>query len=65
MGFSAGIFVLGSIGDRVGAVGSDLLGTSGLAAIDWLLLALLPIAGIGLAMLVARVTVLRALRRMV
>ena len=33
VGFVVGIFVLGSIGDRVGAVGSDLLGTSGLAAI--------------------------------
>lgn len=62
LGFVAGVVVLVGIGSRVGAVGSDLLGSAGLAAVDWLLLAALPVAGIGLAMLVARTTVLRALR---
>ena len=65
LGFVAGILVLVGIGARVGAVGSDLLGSAGLAAADWLILATLPVAGIGLAMLVARATVLRALRKMV
>lgn len=64
LGFIIGVFVLVGIGSRVGAVGSDLLGSAGLAAVDWLLLLALPIAGIGLAMLVARMTVLRALRKM-
>ncbi len=64
LGFVVGVLVLAGIGSRVGAVGSDLLGSAGLAAIDWLLLLLLPVAGIGLAMLVARTTVLRALRQM-
>jgi len=64
LGFVAGVVVLIGIGSRVGAVGSDLLGSAGLAAIDWLLLLALPVSGIGLAMLVARMTVLRALRKM-
>ncbi len=64
LGFVAGVLVLAGIGNRVGAVGSDLLGSAGLAAVDWLLLLALPIAGIGLAMFVARATVLRALRQM-
>ena len=64
LGFVAGVVVLIGIGSRVGAVGSDLLGSAGLAAVDWLLLLALPVSGIGLAMLVARMTVLRALRKM-
>ena len=64
VGFVVGVLVLAGIGSRVGAVGSDLIGSAGLAAIDWLLLLALPVAGIGLAMLVARMTVLRALRKM-
>lgn len=64
LGFVAGVVVLIGIGHRVGAVGSDLLGSARLAAVDWLLLLALPLAGIGLAMLVARMTVLRALRKM-
>ena len=64
LGFAAGVLVLVGIGSRVGAVGSDLLGSAGLAAVDWLLLLALPVSGIGLAMMVARMTVLRALRKM-
>ena len=64
LGFGLGMAVLAGIGGRVGAVGSDLLGSAGLAAVDWLLLAALPVGGILLAMLVARATVLRALRTM-
>ena len=64
LGFGLGVAVLAGIGAQVGAVGSDLLGSAGLAAIDWLLLVALPIGGIALAMLVARLTVLRALRQM-
>ena len=64
LGFAAGVLVLVGIGSRVGAVGSDLLGSAGLAAVDWLLLLALPVSGIGLAKMVARMTVLRALRKM-
>jgi cell division transport system permease protein len=52
------------IGRRIGALGSDLLGSANLPATSWLVLALLPVFGVGLAMLVARATILRALGRM-
>ena len=56
--------ILAVIGDRVGALGSDLLGSEGLGAGSWLLLVALPVGGVLLAMLVARATILRALGRM-
>jgi cell division transport system permease protein len=59
----AGLILL-VIGRRVGALGSDLLGSSGLSALSWLVLIVLPVAGVMLAMLVARATILRALGRM-
>jgi len=64
VGFVAAFIVLVGIGSRVGEVGSELVGSAGLAAIDRLLLFALPVAGIALATLVARMTVLRALRKM-
>jgi cell division transport system permease protein len=36
----------------------------GLGAIDWLLIAAIPVAGVLIALLTARLTVLSALRRM-
>jgi cell division transport system permease protein len=59
----AGIVLL-LIGQRVGALGSELLGSAGLPALAWALLAALPLAGVVLAMIVARFTILRALGRM-
>jgi cell division transport system permease protein len=56
--------ILAIIGDRVGALGSDLLGSEGLGAGSWLLLVALPVGGVVLAMFVARATILRALGRM-
>ena len=56
--------ILAVIGDRVGALGSDLLGSEGLGVGSWLLLFALPVGGVVLAMLVARATILRALGRM-
>jgi cell division transport system permease protein len=56
--------ILAVIGNRVGALGSDLLGSEGLSVDSWLVLFALPVAGVGLAMLVARATILRALGRM-
>ena len=52
------------IGDRVGRLGSELLGSAGLPLASWLILAFLPVAGVLLAMLVARTTILRALGRL-
>jgi len=56
--------VLALIGQRVGALGSELLGSAELPWTSWLLLVLLPLAGVLLAMFVARITILRALGRM-
>jgi cell division transport system permease protein len=56
--------VLLLIGDRVGALGSELIGSAGLPLSSWLILIALPIAGVFLAMLVARNTILRALGKL-
>jgi cell division transport system permease protein len=58
----AGAVVL-LIGQRIGGIGSELLGSVTLPAGAWLLLLALPALGAFLAMLVARFTVLAALRR--
>jgi cell division transport system permease protein len=64
VGFLAGAIVLLLIGNRVGALGSELLGSAGLPLTSWALLLALPVAGVFLAMLVARATILRALSRL-
>ena len=64
VGLVAAAAVLLLIGNRVGALGSELLGSAGLPATSWVMLAALPIGGVFLAMLVARVTILRALGRL-
>jgi cell division transport system permease protein len=64
VGFGAAALALLVIGRRIGALGSDLLGSVGFAGTSWLALAALPVLGVGLAMLVARGTILRALGRM-
>jgi cell division transport system permease protein len=64
VGFGASALALLVIGQRIGALGSDLLGSANLPGTSWLVLGALPILGVGLAMLVARATILRALGRM-
>jgi cell division transport system permease protein len=64
VGLVAAALVLLLIGERVGALGSDLVGSAGLPVTSWLVLIALPIGGVLLAMLVARTTILRALGRM-
>ncbi|WP_332812653.1 cell division protein FtsX [Sphingomonas sp.] len=64
IGLAAAALVLIVIGNRVGALGSELLGSAGLPVTSWLILIALPAAGVVLAMLVARLTILRALGRM-
>jgi cell division transport system permease protein len=64
IGLAAAALVLILIGNRVGALGSELLGSAGLPLMSWLILIALPAAGVLLAMLVARLTILRALGRM-
>jgi len=64
VGLAAAAAVLTVIGYRIGALGSELLGSAGLPPANWLILAALPAGGVVLAMLVARVTILRALGRL-
>jgi cell division transport system permease protein len=61
VGLLSAAIVLLVIGNRVGALGSELLGSAGLPLTSWVLLVALPVAGVFLAMLVARATILRAL----
>jgi cell division transport system permease protein len=63
-GFVAAIAVILVLGNRLAAVGSELLASSELDWLSWLLLALVPLLGAALALAVARSTVLAALRRM-
>lgn len=64
VGLAAAMLVMIAIGNRVSALGSDLLGGAALPLLSWLILMLLPLAGTALAMAVARATILRALRRL-
>ena len=64
LGFVAAGVVLLAIGNRVGALGSELLGSAGLPLTSWAILIALPVAGVLLSMLVARMTILRALGRL-
>jgi cell division transport system permease protein len=68
LGGTAGVLVgLGAIallGRQFARLGSGMVAGGGLAPSDWALLAAIPLIGIVLAMLTARITVLAALRRM-
>lgn len=64
IGFILAGIVLIALGNRVAALGSELLGSAAISAAGWGVLIVLPLFGVGLAMLVARVTILRALGRL-
>ncbi len=64
VGFILAGLVLVGLGDRLAALGSELLGTAALPPLAWLLLVTLPVFGVVLATLVARITILRALGKM-
>ena len=64
VGLVAAALVLLVIGNRVGALGSDLLGSADLPVLSWAIIVALPVFGVLLAMVVARATILRALGRM-
>ena len=59
-GAAAGVLVAALVASRLGALDAGLA-SRGLAPIDWLLVALLPLAGAALASLAARRTVVQAL----
>jgi cell division transport system permease protein len=64
VGLLLAALVLLLIGNRIAALGSELLGASEMPLGSWLALVALPAFGVVLAMLVARLTILRALGRM-
>jgi cell division transport system permease protein len=64
LGFVVAILALIVLGWRINAVDSALVGGSTLGWLDWVLIALLPVAGVGVAIGAARLTVLRSLARM-
>src|SRR5205085_764357 len=61
IGFILAALVLIGLGQRVSALGSELLGSANVPAPAWGILVGLPLFGVLLAMLVARLTILRAL----
>ena len=64
IGLALGLVAVLLLGRQFSGLEAGLVDGGALGGIDWLLLALVPVAGVGLAMLTARWTVLRALRRM-
>ena len=62
-GLVLALLVMLLIGKRMNAIGSDLLGSTGLSWIDWAMILALPLLGTILATLAARLTILFALRR--
>ena len=64
LGLALAVGVIVVLARRFDALGSGLAGGAGLGWADWLLLALVPLAGVTLATVTARAAVLRALRRM-
>jgi cell division transport system permease protein len=64
VGLAIGLGVILLLGQQFTALGSGMMSGGGLGLIDWILIALIPILGVVIAMLTARVTVVAALRRM-
>lgn len=64
VGLALGLVVVLFFGRRFAELGAGLVGGGSLRWYDWAVLALVPLAGVALAMVTARVTVVRALRRM-
>lgn len=63
LGFLTGVAVLALLSTRIGAVGSDLVGSARLSAGAWLALTAVPLAGALVATAAARLTIERALRQ--
>ncbi len=63
VGLLIALVIIALIGQRVGAIGSDLLGSARLDWMGWVAIAALPLLGAIVSTLAARFTVLRALRQ--
>ncbi|WP_305097286.1 cell division protein FtsX [Croceibacterium aestuarii] len=64
VGLALGVAALFVLGRQFAALDSGMVGGGGLKMVDWVLIGAIPVAGIVLAVLTARFTVLAALRRM-
>jgi cell division transport system permease protein len=64
VGFLLALIILLLVGQRLRDIGSELLGSAGIGWGSWMILFMLPLAGAALSTLSARITVLRALRKM-
>lgn len=63
-GFAAAVIVVMLLGQQFANLGAGMINGGSLGWVEWLLLALVPVAGVALATLTARLTVLRSLARM-
>lgn len=64
VGLGLGLIAILVLGQQFAQLGSGMIAGGGLRWFDWVLIALIPIAGVAIAMLTARITVMGALRRM-
>jgi cell division transport system permease protein len=64
VGLALGAVAIFVLARQLSALGAGLATGGALGWLDWLVLALVPLIGVGVAMLTARLTVLRALRKM-
>lgn len=64
VGLVAGLIVVLFLGRRFAALGTGMVDGGSLIWLDWLLLGAIPLAGVALAMVTARISVMRALRQM-
>lgn len=64
LGLALGAVVVLFLGQRFAGLGAGLVDSGALGWLDWVLLALIPVAGVGLSMLTARLSVMHALRKM-
>lgn len=63
-GIAAAVIVVKLLGRQFAQLGAGIVDSAALHWLDWLILGTIPLAGIALAILTARLTVLRALARM-
>ena len=63
-GLALGLLAVLLLGSRFAQLGSGMVNGGGFAVLDWIAIACVPLAGVGLAVLTARQTVITALRRM-
>jgi cell division transport system permease protein len=63
IGLIAALIVMVLIGNRISAIGSDMLGAAQIGWLGWLIIVSLPIIGALVSTFAARITVLGALRR--